>query len=118
MSFKTLNMEIRYTNPTCDGWPPPPVARLLDGFFYHDGRWYNIWAENAHIKWESGFETWPTTPFAAGTVEGVVMGFQILGTSHEYQAAWCPGERLHEAINGFKARGGEVFSITKALKPA
>jgi hypothetical protein len=110
-------MEIRYTNPTCEGWPPPPVSRLLDGFFLHGLCWYNVWAENGHIKWESGFPEQPGVIWASGTVEGAWMGFQILGATYDYSAVFCTAENLQEALQLFD-KSAEVLSITKALRPA
>jgi hypothetical protein len=112
-------MEIRYTNPTCDGWPPPPVSRLLDGFFLHELCWYNVWAEGGRIKWESGFEAWPATLFASGTVEGALMGFQVVGRgNHEHSLGWCTEEKLQEVIKDFALRGRDKIYITKSLRPA
>jgi len=108
-------MNITFTT-TCEGWPSPPVSRLLDGFFLHELCWYNVWAENGHIKWESGFPEQPGVVWASGTVEGAWMGFQILvsGNASPY---FCIAESLEADVASFAANH-KASIITKALRPA
>jgi hypothetical protein len=91
------------------------VFRLMDGFFYHDGRWYNIWPEDGHIKWESGFPEQPGVVWASGTADGAWMGFQILvsGNASPY---FCVAESLDDALAFFESKNIALI-ITKALRP-